>query len=143
MNQVIRVPSVEVNLSPFAFHMSATHYYKCRQDFQSPDNFSPVPYFLLCRSIELELKSVHLRHKRQKQVKKEFGHDLIKSYEALDPPEQILNASESDALKNANVIYAGKGFEYFVPIDALTAYYRYPVLEDLDSIAKKLLDAAA
>jgi hypothetical protein len=143
MKQVIKLPSIEANLSPEAFHISATHYYKCRQDFQCPDRFSPVPYFLLCRSIELELKSRHLKYKRQKQVKKEFGHDLTKSYEGLDRADQILNTSEKDVLKKANDIYAGKGFEYFVALDALTAYSRYPDLEDLDSMAKELLDAAA
>ena len=143
MDQIVRVGTINVNLSPDAFHMSATHYYKCKQDFQCPNKFSPVPYFLLCRSIELELKSVHLKHKRQQQVKEEFSHDLIKSYEALDPVDQLLSANERDVLEKANDIYKGKGFEYFVPIDALTAYSYYPGLEDLDSIAKKLLDAAA
>ena len=48
------------NFSSASFHLWATHYYKCVQDFQSLDParpFSPVPYALLSRAIELELKS--------------------------------------------------------------------------------------
>ena len=48
----------EANLSPDAFHIYAMHYYKCKRDFTPPDNyFSPIPYFLLCRAIELEIKA--------------------------------------------------------------------------------------
>ncbi len=54
-NYVLGAESIEVNLSPDAFHRWAGHYYKCRQDFDSPHRFSPVPYFLLCHSIELEI----------------------------------------------------------------------------------------
>ena len=44
--------------------------------FASPHKFSPVPYFLLCRAIELELESRHLQGKRQLEVKRAYGHHL-------------------------------------------------------------------
>lgn len=47
------------NFSPAGFRRWANQFYKCRQSFQCPD-FSPVPYFLLCRAIELQFKAVHL-----------------------------------------------------------------------------------
>lgn len=91
---VIRLDPVYANISPDAFKRYASHYLKCRNDFQSPDKFSPVPYFLLCRAIELALKARHLEHKTQKEVKKTFGHNLSEAYGALDPREKILNQSE-------------------------------------------------
>ena len=76
------------NFSPAGFRRWANQFYQCRQSFQCPD-FSPVPYFLLCRAIELQFKAVHLEqlkaghpgHQTQYDVKKLFNHKLIKSYE--------------------------------------------------------------
>ncbi|MBU0622750.1 MAG: hypothetical protein KJ795_13010 [Gammaproteobacteria bacterium] len=129
-----------INMSPMAFHRWATHYYKCRQDFQSPHSFSPVPYFLLCRAIELGLKSKHLEDKRQQEVKNEFGHNLAKSYQALPVTAQQLSVDDFSILEHASAIYASKGFEYFNPEDALTSYSRFPDIAALDSIAKRLID---
>ena len=140
MNYVITPKSGHVNLSPIGFHIWAEHYYKCRHDFKSTDAFSPIPYFLLCRTIELELKSKHLQHKDREHVKNVFGHDLLKAYEALDNFQKILTDDELNTLKMANVIYKGKGFEYFSPQSAITGFSGFPNLETLDSIAKKLID---
>jgi hypothetical protein len=139
-DQVIHLPVINANLSPDAFHRFATHYYKCKNDFRSPHRFSPVPYFLLCRAIELELKARHLRYMGRNDVKDKYGHNLVKAYEALNSIEKILNNDELNTLVSANNIYKGKGFEYFEPEDALTAYKRYPDLQLLDSVAKKLID---
>lgn len=128
-----------VNLSPDAFHMWARHYYKCKQDFQSPDRFSPVPYFLLCQAIELEIKSRHLQRKNRQEVKEEYGHQLIKAYDALEKEHRVLNGEELEVLKAANEIYCGKGFEYFNPEHALRGYSNFPDLGSLDAVAKKLI----
>jgi hypothetical protein len=137
VNQKVTVSGISVNLSPDAFHRGARHFYKCRHDFKSPDGFSPLPYFLLCRAIELQLKSLHLQSMKQSQVKKQFGHDLVAAYEDLQPSDKILDHDEYSTLQSANAIYMDKGFEYFVPVDALTAYKRYPDLESLDAVARK------
>ena len=139
MDQVIGAGGIDANLAPDAFHRWAADYYKCKQDFQPPHTFSPVPYFLLCRAIELEIKSTHLRHMTQPQVKAKFGHKLLKAYDALDSAERTLTPSEESILRSANNIYSDKGFEYFDPGDALTAYSRYPDLTLLDAIARKLI----
>lgn len=134
------VGGIYVNISPEAFHLWATHYYKCKKDFKSPNKFSPVPYFLLCRSIELELKSRHLKNKNQSEVKNEFGHDLLEAYSALSPAEKILEQNEEYTLQVASDIYKTKGFEYFNPQDALTGYNLFPDLIVLNSIANKLIE---
>ena len=139
MGIIIRAGSINANISPDAFHRWATHYLKCRKDFQSPHKFSPVPYFLLCRAIELEIKARHLRNLTQNKVKKSYGHDLLKAYNALNPVEKNLNQDEEHTLQVASDIYKEKGFEYFKSIDALTGYHRFPDLVLLDSIASKLI----
>ncbi len=136
----IQMEGINLNLSPDAFHRWATHYYKCKQDFRSPHKFSPVPYFLLCRAIELEIKSKHLQAKRQTEVKVEFGHNLMRAYAALAQAKKVLTDDEIVVLEGANKIYASKGFEYFVPKHTLTGYSAYPDLETLDAIASKLID---
>jgi len=143
VNQIIRPGVGYVNLSPDAFHRYATHYLKCKRDFQCPDKFSPVPYFLLCRAIELEIKARYLKHMTQKQVKDEFRHDLAKAYDALEPAEKVLNQEEEHTLRDASKIYHEKDFEYFNPEDALTGYKRLRNLNLalLDSIASKLIGA--
>ncbi len=69
MSQTIAPQMIRVNFSPLAFRLYAKHYYKCKQDFKCPDKFSPIPYFLLCRSIELSIKARHLKQVGQKDVK--------------------------------------------------------------------------
>ena len=139
MNIIITPGTAHINLSPDAFHMWATHYLKCKNDFRSPNKFSPVPYFLLCRAIELEIKARHLRNVTQTQVKDNYGHDLVKAYGALTSTEQILTQDEETTLKIANDIYRRKGFEYFEGMSALNGYKEFPDLTILDSIANKLI----
>lgn len=139
MDQVISVQGVFANISPDAFHMWARHYYKCKQDFQNPDRFSPVPYFLLCRAIELEIKARHLQQKNRKEVKGEYGHDLLKAYGKSSDEQKVLSEDDLKVLSVANEIYVGKGFEYFDPIHALTGYSRFPDLGLLDRMASRLI----
>lgn len=141
MNIVVEVGAGFVNLSPDAFHRWAEHYYKCKQDFEPPHRFSPIPYFLLCRAIELDIKARHLIQKRQPEVKEDFGHDLRNAYEDLDADQKILDDAEFELLCAASAIYADKGFEYFNPEDALTGYSRFPELDQLDHVATKLISA--
>jgi hypothetical protein len=137
--QKVQLKGIELNLSPEAFHRWAEHYYKCKQDFESPHNFSPVPYFLLCRALELEIKSRHLNSQTQSEVKDNFRHNLIFAYECLPGADKVLTPDELSVLRRANEIYYLKGFEYFKPVDALSCYSDYPDLDELDAIAIKLI----
>src|SRR5215212_9564203 len=114
--RTVDLRGVDVNVSPHAFHIYAGHYYKCKQDFMPPDDYvSSLPYFLLCRAIELELKARLLRYWRQSHVKRDFGHSLldaynvVDAYNALDAQEQILSQSELAVLTEADAIYSRKG----------------------------------
>ncbi|MDA2921202.1 hypothetical protein MYX76_17215 [Desulfobacterota bacterium AH_259_B03_O07] len=140
MSQTISgVGGIKGNLAPDAFHRWATHYYKCKKDFRCPHSFSLVPYFLLCRAIELELKSRYLHGKNQAEVKDLLVHDILKAYDSLEAADKILTTQERDVLKKASKIYLSTDFTYFNPQDALTGFSRFPDLEDLDNVAKKII----
>ena len=136
--------TIHVNLSPHGFYRWAMHFYVCRQQFRCPDSgFSPVPYFLLCRAIELVLKAQHLKRQKQSEVKAQFRHDLLGAYNALDISDRVLSQEDKLVLEQANEVYKSKRFEYMSPGDALTGFSKFPDLELLDQVASKLLEAAS
>ena len=134
----IHVETGRLNLSPVMSRISAHEYFKAYLDFKAPNQFSAVPFFLCCRSIELALKALHLESKSQKEVKKLYSHNLLESYRDLDPAQQILNLAEQDLLAAASAIYAAKEFEYLNVLDAVTAYRRFPSLADLSALTRKI-----
>jgi len=139
-NYVLQAETGHINLSPVGFRRWATHYLKAARDFEAPDEgFSPVRYFLLCRAIELQLKAWHLENRRQKEVKINYGHNLIVSYEDLSADKQMLSAEEVDTLRIANTMYMNKGFEYMSVMDAGTGFSRAPCIGALERIAIKLI----
>jgi hypothetical protein len=143
-DETIYVQDFEANISPDAFHIYAMHYYKCKRDFTPPDDyFSPIPYFLLCRAIELEIKARHLKRLTQSEVKKRFRHHLLKAYEALDAQEQILSQNELAVLTTADELYTKTDLAYFNPVHALRAFSQFPDLDMLDTIAKKLISSGS
>lgn len=142
-NYVLNAETGHINLSPTLFHRYARGYLECERAFRSVSQYSPVPYFLVCRAIELELKARHLESKSRSQVRKEFGHNLKKSYDSLPPAAKILDSSEYDELVRASVIYdiPNKGFEYVAVGDAVTALENFPRLAVLQAIAAKVVGA--
>jgi len=138
-NVTIEVPTAHLNLSPFGFMHWARHYIKCHRDFKSPNDFSPVPYFLLCRAIELGLKARHLETLRQKEVKDKFGHDLLKALRALPPGNVNLTDHQIEVLSTASKIYKDKGFEYFSVVHAATGFKAFPDLAALEAITKEVV----
>ena len=139
---VITPEPVVLNLSPDAFHLWATDFLKAARDFRQPSRFSPVPYFLICRAIELEIKSRHLVESRQVQVKRKYGHSLLKAYNGLEASQKVLTPEEVQVLSKASESYdlPNKHFEYWSPAEALRGYSRFPSLEALTVIAAKLIE---
>jgi hypothetical protein len=135
---MVKRQGIDANLSPDAFIKWANHYLKCEEDY-SLTGFSPVRYFLLCRAIELAIKSIHLNSIGQPEVKATYGHDIFKAYQKLPSEYQTLTKEEQDLLSNASVIYDGKEFEYFNPEDCLTGYQRFPKIEALRALAHKIV----
>src|SRR5208282_3338621 len=107
-----------LNVSPYGFRLWAKEFYECYRSFKRSD-FSPVPYFLLCRAIELQFKAFHIEAEFKNTgksavstVKRTYWHDLTKSYKALPATRQTLSAEELSLLQKADGIYNDdKGFE--------------------------------
>ncbi len=127
----------KIKLSPDLFRHSACDYFQCYLCFP-PGKFSAVPFFLCCRAIELALKAQHLESKSQAEVKDLYRHDLEESYQDLDASQRILTPEEEKLLIEANKIYVTKEFEYLNVLDAGRAYDRFPDLDMLGALARKL-----
>jgi hypothetical protein len=143
-NVVIQVGTAHLFITPLGFHTYATDFLMAARELKAPVHFSPVPYYLLCRSIELSLKSYLLgTGVTKKTLKKKLGHDLEKilkraKKERLSDLVQLTVVQEK-CLEKANKYYASKGFEYFEAINALRGYRDRPALAELDSLAAELV----
>lgn len=144
-NYVLKAEPGVLHISPLGFHRYASEFLRAAQGFKINDGFSPVPYYLICRSMELALKAFLLAKGLPKKKLKErnLGHDL----------EKVLNKAISMGLnkvvsispqhkmelRKANNYYASKGFEYFEVIRAVTGYQNLPDLTALSDFALLLL----
>ena len=89
--------------------------------------FSPVPYALLCRAIELELKSRLLEITPGREgIRKKYSHKILKAYLHLPPEQQILSEGECAVLGQASELYAArdKHFDYPPPEHAFRGYMK-------------------
>ena len=84
------------------------------------------------------LKAKHLESKTQEDVKKLYSHRLVDSYSALAPEHKTLLPEELNLLEAADNIYKTKEFEYLNVFDAGTAYKRFPDLNQLADLARKI-----
>jgi len=144
-NVIIKTEPIVINISPFGFHRYSKKFLEVALTFQSDDNFSPVPYYLFCRSIELSLKSFLLAKGVSKSSlkQKNLGHNLEKNLEkaqSLGLNDVVtINTSQIVELKKANNYYNSKGFEYFEVIKAVTGYPNLPNLSLLSALASSLV----
>src|SRR3990172_4880381 len=136
MDTVITPQTVHVNVSPLGFHRYATQFAESAAAARSK-KFSPVPYFLYCRALELALKAYLLARGMSKaDLKSKFGHDLCKvlaeaKKRGLTGEVTIAAGWDAEIVK-ANAYYNGKGFEYFEVDNAARGY---PNLPNLDTLA--------
>ena len=56
-DRIVSVPPALVHLSPLGFNRYAAHFLHAEASLSPEQGFSPVPYYLCCRSIELSLKA--------------------------------------------------------------------------------------
>jgi hypothetical protein len=113
-----------------------------RSAFLRP-TFSPVPLLLLSRALELEIKARHLVSMSQQAVKKRFGHNLVKAYNALPFEQRILSDEEEEALMKCSNSYdiPNKFFDYWSPVAALRGFSMFPDEEELRLITEKLVSS--
>jgi hypothetical protein len=125
-----------INFSPVGFRLAARDFLRCATAFKPP-KFSIVPFFLHCRAIELGLKALHLETRNQREVKKDFGHDLVASYNALPAGQRTLADEDAALLEQTNELYMRKAFEYVQPGDAANGYSTFPDPDLLAHLASK------
>ena len=147
MNVVINVPTGTANISPIGFHGYASEFAKYARQSHAGlgGRFSPVPYYLYCRSLELVLKAYLLVRGVSKDAlkKRSLGHDLFKillkaKALGLEQTTPLATGWEPE-IRKATAYYAGKGFEYFDVKAAVRGYPDLPTLDVLNEIVTTLL----
>jgi hypothetical protein len=144
-NYNLQAEPIHYNLSPIIFKNIAKDFFKCYLDFEPvPGHFSPIPYFLCCRAIEMAFKAIHLDTKNRKFVKS-LNHNLVDSYEKLDKEYKILSKNELSLLRKANAGYlakgdGGKGFEYLPIIYLVSGSKYFPDPGALADLTKKITE---
>lgn len=116
---VIKPEPVVVRISPLGFHRYASEFLRAARSVSVDSSFSPVPYYLYCRSLELALKAFLLtKNVSIRELKsRHLGHDLVKVLDkaktiGLGQLFTVTSAHERELVK-ANNYYTSKGFEYF------------------------------
>lgn len=148
-NVVIKTETIHLHISPFGFFHYGKEFFDAAKGFKQPAHYSPVPYFLYCRSIELALKAFLLGKgvpKEDLPKKNLYGHDLekiLKKAQEKDLHEfvKITPEQEKEILK-ANKYYVDKkvgGFEYFDVHKAAKGYPELPNLLLLEKTAAELV----
>lgn len=141
---IVKVNTVVVYETPIGFHNYASDFadWANRARIEKSKYFSPVPYYLYCRSIELVLKSFLLaKGMTKKQLKaRKLGHDLIallaKAREMGLEDIVVIGSDEEVELSKANEYYCKKDFEYF---NVGFGYYSLPSLSILNELSERLL----
>jgi hypothetical protein len=142
---VLQPHNAVVHLDGYWLWHYATDYFAAYQAFEAPKNrFSPVPYFLICRSIELSLKSFLFSAGFKKKDRKKLNHDLEKALSAAEDNGLHtfleITLEDREALKKAIKLYPKKEFEYFESLETIYDPHDFDIVA-LSLFAQRLLDA--
>ena len=143
-NYILKTETGHLYITPTGFLIYAENYYSASMNWKSDGKYSPVPYFLLCRSIELGLKAFALAKGESIKVlgSHKVGHNLMvlldktKNHSLSDLV--VITKEDETELAKANIYYNDKGFEYF-KIKNLFDKSNLPDLEILKGFSEKLL----
>ena len=141
---IVKVNTVVVYETPIGFHNYASDFavWANRSRGEKTQFFSPVPYYLYCRSIELVIKAFLLaKGITKKQLKaRKLGHDLtalLTEARKMGLEDIVVIDPEWEAeLSKANDYYFKKDFEYF---NVAFGYYSLPSLVVLNELSEVLL----
>jgi hypothetical protein len=120
-NHIIKLETGHIKLSDVGFLKYSINFFEAENDLKKTEKkHNPVPYFLLCKSIELSLKAYLLfLDFSKKQLKEEsLGHNIYKLLEKVEEQEESiisLNKVQKENLIRAEIFYGNKtkSFEYF------------------------------
>lgn len=145
-NYVLKVKTLHIELTPTLFLKYAHDCFEAAQFFKNKKGFSPVPYYLYCRSIELSLKAFlfHNTVSLQTLKNKNYGHNLknLLTESKKHNLSKFLNITnlEKKELQKASLLYdnPNKAFEYSRVMDAVRGYKDFPELKTIKRLTKKL-----
>jgi len=147
--------ALNINIRPSGYYRYAHEYFRAYKQFISQDKgFTPVPYYLICHSIELALKAYlsargltneELRFKSNRGRKNGDGHNLPVIYDKCKEMGlgYLIKTTEAQELsiRKINELYNHKDFEYFMDLALILKKKNLPELNKLELIAKSLLEA--
>ena len=155
-NYVLKAETGYIKMTPFGFYFYSKCFFNTEDRIKEDINkFGPVNYFLLCKSIELSLKSYLLYNGKNIKELKKIGHNLV---ELADESGKIsksiitINISDKKILEMANNFYDIKGddsksFEYFNVGLVVNGFKqsavnktKMPDIKNLRKIAKKIIE---
>ena len=117
-DHIIQPETGHIYITPTGFLVYAQNFYSAAIKWETDGNYSPVPYFLFCRSIELGLKAFVLAKGEKMEVVKlkirhniDFALEKALNYSLAD--FLLTTEEEKKELQKANIYYNDKGFEYF------------------------------
>ncbi len=141
---VFKVPPIQIRMGPTGFIIYADDYLKAYNSFETDTPFSPAKYYLVCRSIELSLKSLLLVNNVPiKKIKRSLSHDLHKILRktkelGIDGVVGITDEEKAEVEK-ANSWYKRKGFEYFSIENLVESKSTLPDLNIMHKLAERLI----
>jgi hypothetical protein len=144
-HHVLEAADVVVHVDAYWLRHYAGDFLAAARVFELPGTrFSPVPYFLICHSIELSLKSFLFPAGFKKRDRRKLGHDLEA---ALHTAEECglggyldITSDDREIVRKASKPYSKKEFEYFESLE--TVYDPLPFeLAALLSFAVRLYEA--
>lgn len=137
---------IRIILSPCGFNHYASEYLTAARSIEVGSLFSPVPYYLYCRCLELGVKAfLLLRGVSKHELKsKILGHNLVAiltEAERLGLSEYlILTEEEKSEIYKANDYYKNKDFEYLNISKVVKGYPLLPGLHILDKLAERVVE---
>lgn len=142
---MLHAEDIEVHVDGYWLRHYAADFLGAANTFEAPKNrFSPIPYYLICHSIELSLKSFLFTAGFKKKDRRRLNHDLIRALSAAEDNGLgnylEISSIERDAVYKANELYLKKEFEY---VETLATIYDSHDLDIgvLASFARRLLDS--
>jgi len=138
--------SVVMKMTPIGLHRFAQEYLSIVKIPEKETPFSPVPYFLVCRSIELSLKAflcVKNIPMSELMKKGKYGHDLETLFNnakdlGIDRCVPFAKNIEKE-IRKANEYYNNKEFEYYEALRGMKGYTELPDLLILKGFADELV----
>jgi len=138
---VLKYETGHINTAPMGFHLYAQKFLEAAPP--SSARYSPVPFYCVCRAIELALKSFLSARGIPVKKLKTLGHDLQALLQTASAQGIADHCSFSDVEKaellKANTYYSDKGFEYFQLRFAMRDVPPLPNLDTLKSMTQSLL----